>query len=166
MGPSLLPGAVEGPVLDGFEEMRGGDMFFACEVGEGSRHFQDAVVCACGEGKFFHGAPEDVGLGGVEDAVFADSLVRHASVAGSGAKPGFLYPTSGCDAVAHDGGGFAGFGRLEFLDAERRRLDMQVDAVEQRAGNAGAVFLNLHGGAAADMAFVAEVAARVTFRNN
>ena len=52
-----------------------------------------------------------------------------------------------------------GLGPPQFLDGERRRLDVEIDAVEQRAADARAVALDLRGRAAALMARVAEVAA-------
>ena len=69
-------------------------------------------------------------------------------------QPGSLDP------VADDGAGFAPAGGGEFRFRQGADFDVQVDTVEQGAGNAGTVAVHLIGGAAALLVVVAEIAAR------
>ena len=53
-GPASAAGsipiiAVEAAVLDGFGDVLGGNRLTATEIGYGARHFEDAVVRACGQ---------------------------------------------------------------------------------------------------------------------
>ena len=57
-----------------------------------------------------------------------------------------------------------GFFVAEFGERECRCLDVQVDAVEERAADVGAVALHLHGRAAALALRVTEIAARAKAR--
>jgi len=52
----------------------------------------------------------------------------------------------------------------KFSERQRRRLNVEVDAIEQRPADAGAVTLDLRGRAAALVLRVAEVAAREGIR--
>jgi nickel/cobalt transporter (NicO) family protein len=111
-----------------------------------------------------HGLLEEPGGGGVDGAVFTDLRVGHAGVArgktgGRIGETGGLAGAGGDDAGAQGGGGFARFFRLDFGKRERGGFDVEVDAVEQRAGDAGAVALNLRRGAAALTFGVSQISA-------
>ena len=47
------------------------------------------------------------------------------------------------DSFANRGGGLAGIAAGEILIADRRHFDLDVDAVEERAGDAGTIALDL-----------------------
>jgi hypothetical protein len=163
-GGSIKQGAVEGAILDGFEEVRGFDAVGVGEVGDGAGDFEDAVVGAGGEGELFHGLLEELAGFGINGAVGADLGVGHAGVAGGEAgggvgEAGGLAGAGGDDAVAEVGGGFAGFLGLAFGEGEGGGFDVEVNAVEEWSGDAGAVALDLGRGAAAFAFGVAEVAA-------
>ena len=142
--------------------MRGLDFVGAGEVGDGAGDLEDAVVGARGKRKPFHRLLQQVAEGRIERAVFAEVGLRHAGIAGNlrAGKARVLAVAGGLDAGAQGGRGFTGFFRTQFGQREGGCLDMQVDAVEQRAADACAVTLDLHGRAAAGVPGVAEVAAR------
>ena len=48
--------AIQSAVLDGFGEMRHREVLCAFEIGDGARHFEDAVVGARRESLLLHGA--------------------------------------------------------------------------------------------------------------
>ena len=80
--------------------------------------------------------------------------MRHACVTAVGGKLGLgkafvLDRTGGFAAGAHDLGAFARLGFAQFFDSQRRCFDMEVDAVEERAADFGAVALDLRHGATA-----------------
>src|ERR1700724_2148093 len=123
---------------------------------------QDAAVeGAGGEAELLEGVVEQALPGVVETAVAAEVLVRHRRVdrgrAGR-AEAGELHRPRGRDARADDGGGLAR-GGAQLAQREGRHLDVQVDAVEQRAGDAAAVALDQRRQAGAGVAGVAEMAA-------
>src|SRR3989338_2747456 len=60
-----------------------------------------------------------------------------------------LYRSSPIDSLTKGRGGLAGVSAPQFLVAQCRHLHLNVDAVEQRAGDSGAVALNLQWRAAA-----------------
>lgn len=91
----------------------------------------------------------------------ADLRVGHAGVGGGAraCETGELTLAGGLDARADIGGRFGGLLGAEFVDGECGSFDVQVDAVEKRTADTGAVALDLRGGAAAFVFRVAEVAA-------
>jgi hypothetical protein len=68
-----------------------------------------------------------------------------------------LAQAGGCNATANCLRWFPGFGPAQFLDRQWGRLNMEVDAVEQRSADAGAVALDLRRRAAAFVARVAKI---------
>lgn len=91
----------------------------------------------------------------------ADLRMGHAGV-GGGARvreTRELAFAGGLDAGADVGGGLGGLLGAELVDRERGRFDVQVDAIQERAADAGAVALDLRGGATALVLRVAQVAA-------
>jgi len=64
------------------------------------------------------------------------------------------------DPMANHRRGFTRIACRQILVAQRRHLDLDVDAVQQRTGDSGAVTLNLRGGAAAFFLGAGEKSAR------
>src|SRR5207249_12303807 len=73
--------AVEGPVLDGFGDVRGADGLGALDVGNGARDFQNAVVGAGAQTQAGHGVFEQAFALGRNIAIFADLSRAHLRVA-------------------------------------------------------------------------------------
>ena len=164
--------AVERAVLNGLGEVGDGDGGGAFEVGDGAGYLEDAVVGAGGEALLLHGALEQAfGVGG-ELAEGADLLGGHLGVgedgatglAGDGAGGGLeeavvLELAGGEDAGADLGGAFGGGGAAELLVLHGGDLDVDVDAVEERARDLGDVALDHGRGTHAVAGLVVEVAA-------
>ena len=136
---------IERAVLDGLKEMWLLDAVASGQVRDGAGDFQDAVVGASAERELFHRLLEHFAERGVERDVGADLRVAHAGV-GRELSPRVtreltfacgLYPS------ANDSRTFTRRRILQLTDRERGRLDVDVDAVEQRAANARSVFDNL-----------------------
>jgi hypothetical protein len=85
--------AIQGAVLDGFREMRNGKPFGALEIGDGARHFKDAVVSTGGKSLLLHGALKQAFGVGAELAVDANLARRHLGV-GEDFVAGSLKPDS------------------------------------------------------------------------
>lgn len=147
--------------MDGLEEVGRGDDFGPGEVGDGAGDLEDAIVGAGGKVELLHGLLQEVAERVVDGAVLARLPVTHAGVAGGGrtSEAGDLAVAGQAHAFADGGGGFALGGGAEFVDGEGGSLDVEVDAVEERTADAGAVALDLRRRAAALVAGVAEVAA-------
>ena len=75
-----------------------------------------------------------------------------------------LNDAGGVDALADFGGRFTGVFAGQFLIAQGRHFDLDVDAVEQRAGDFGAVALDLQRRAGAFLLRVGEIAAGTSLR--
>ena len=145
----------------------GGDGGGGFEVGDGARDFEDAVVGAGAEIELVHGGAQEFQGIVVELAVDFERLAGHPGVAGDGGgsvKALLLDGAGGEDAFANGGGGLGGVLGGEFLEMDGGDFHMDVDAVEQRAGDALAVALDLHGGAAALAFEVAKEPARTWMR--
>lgn len=141
--------------MDGFGDVRAGDMGRAGQVGDGAGNFQYSVIAAGGELKFAHGVLEQLRALAVRQAMAVD-------VAGFERGIGFALPLSlqgvgGGDARPDRRRSFSGVagGQLGFGDGGN--VDMQVDSVEQRSGEFAPVAADLFGGAAT--ARLAEIAA-------
>jgi hypothetical protein len=85
--------AIQGAVLDGFREMRNGKPFGALEIGDGARHFKDAVVSTGGKSLLLHGALKQAFGVGAELAVDANLARGHLRV-GEDFVAGCLKPDS------------------------------------------------------------------------
>lgn len=147
-GEWLSPvGAVERAVLDGFAEMFGQEGFSALEVGYGARDFQDAVVGAGGEATALDGGSEELFAIGGDGAVFADELGRHLRI---GVEFFFaavaldLNSAGAQDAVTHACGAFDVSVAAQLFVFHGGDCDVDVNTVEQRAGNFRDVTLNLY----------------------
>src|SRR5690348_10442101 len=156
-------GTVEGAVLDGFAEVLGLDGGGGIEVGDGAGDFKDAVVGACGKAEAGDGVFEELFAFGRDGAVFADELGSHLGVGvglSFGSKALLLAPAGGDDAGADGGGILAGGRSAKLFVFHGGNFDVNVDAVEKRAGDFGDVALNHGRRAAAFAGGIAEVAAR------
>jgi hypothetical protein len=133
---------VKRAVLDGLQQVRLLDAVAAREVGDGAGDFQDAVVGAGGQRELLHRLLEHFPERGVERDMGADLRVAHAGVgrelrpgeAGELAFAGGLYPRT------YDRRTFARCVVLQLADGKRGGLDVDVDAVEQRAADPRPVF--------------------------
>ena len=126
--------------------------FGMIQVGDGPGDFENAVVGAGGKCKFLHGVLELLAKRCVEGAVFTDVGLLHAAVATLGGmvvEAPELDRTC-CGATGADWGrGFARLGGTQLFDAESGCLNVNIDAVDEGAADAGAVALDLGEGATA-----------------
>jgi hypothetical protein len=139
---------------DRLGQVRGADGIGALHVGKRARHPLDALHRTRGQIQRGHGALEQALIPGHQPAPALGFVLAELGVefAGAGQLQG--------SAVEHPGpyecGGFAtrrGLSQVLWLDPRHRHV--QVDAVEQRAGQAMAVLLDHVGGAAAPTAGIA-----------
>ena len=132
--------------MDGFGDVFGGEVFGAGEVGDGAGDFEDAIVGAGAEVEIGHRELQKFERRVVENAVGFEFPAAHAGVAGD---LRFLLETflltlaRGDDAFADLRGGFAGFAAGDLAEFDGRDFDVQIDAVEQRAGDAAEIILDL-----------------------
>ena len=137
---------IQGAVLDGFEEVFAGDGLGAGEVGDGAGDAEDAGVGAGGEAEFVHGGTEDGLRGGLEGAEALELAGGEVGVAADAGEVGVAFGLEGAageDACADVGGAFAGGLLGEVFEGDGGDLDVEIDAVEEGAGDAGAVAVDL-----------------------
>ncbi len=159
--------SVEGAVLDRFGDVVRADLLLRVEIGDGPRDFQYPVISARAEiqlrhGHFHHAFRIRAELAERLDLARAHARVR-ASLPFAAETLALNFPHTSHPRA--DGGGR--FGRLvarHFAILHRGHFDVDVDAIEQRAGDAVAVALHLHGRAAAIALRIAEVSARAWMR--
>lgn len=154
--------AVEGAELHRLADMLRLYVFAARHVRDGAGHLEDAVVSPRGEphaleGRFQQGA-RAVGQG----TEFLQPSGGDAGVAGDARplKTAALDRPHGVDPFPDGGGGFRLFRGGELAELHRRHLDMQIDAVEQGAGDPGKIPLRGGGGAGAGAGGMPEIPAR------
>ena len=152
---------IQRSVIDRFVQMHWADWLAVVEVGDGAGDAEDFVVGSGGETEIGHGILEDV-----------LTLVVHAAEL-TGLTMGHVAVVTGTVAVESGGLGAAGYchlaakllarraGRSARKIAKRngRHLDVDVDAVDQRAGDLAHVLFDLGGRAMAVAAGVAAIAA-------
>jgi hypothetical protein len=139
------------------------DVLGTGEVGDVAGDLQNPVIRSRAEVQFVHGHLEHAFGGGVEGAEALELLGGHSGVAadfGGFGKAGSLDFADALDALADLGGGFASGVAGEVLVFHGGDFDVDIDAVEERAGDAVAVALDV-GGAAAAFAF--RIAEEATF---
>lgn len=66
--------SIQGPVIHRFEQLITGDFSQACQIGQGARDFEDAVVGPGAVVEVTHGVLKDAGAFGVELAELAQQL--------------------------------------------------------------------------------------------
>jgi hypothetical protein len=146
--------------VDGFEEVVGGDGIMPGEVGEGAGDFEDAVVGAGREVHLVHGVFQEFARGFVEGGMGFHDAGRHGGVAADvwfAGETGRLHGAGGFDAGADGLGRFPGVGAVEVAELDGRDFDVDVDAVEERTGEALSIRSELVRGAPALTFGVAEV---------
>lgn len=153
---------VERAVLNGFKQVGLRDVPGPGQIGDGAGHLKDAVVGAGGERELLHGLLQQIAQRGAEGAVGLDIGREHPGIGGqAGAAEAHQLILPGLfDALPDGGGGFTGPVTAQLGDGEGRSLDVQVDAVKQRAADPGAVALNLRRRAAAFVFWVTQITAR------
>src|SRR5581483_8357611 len=153
--------SVEGPILNSFAQMARCDICRVIEIGNGARDFQDAVVCAGRKAE-----PRDRCLQQLlaicgNRAVLADQFGRHLCVgidAFFGCESFELTGARADHAIPNRSRIFGSSLSAQFLVLDRRDFDMNVNSIEQRAGNFRYVSLNLRGCAMAFAGWIAEEA--------
>lgn len=100
---------VQRTIVDGLEEVGGGDTVRLGEVGDRAGDAEDAVVGPGGEAQFFHRLLEEVALRPLEGAVFAELPPAEQRIAATGppAEPLSLSGPGGFDPGAHRRRGLA-----------------------------------------------------------
>ena len=160
--------AVEGSILDGLGKVGHGQALRSVEVGDSPRHLEDAVVGAGGESLLLHGTLEQPLGVGAELAVGADLTRGHLRIRvdllAILAEAFALALARGENSFADLGGAFGGGAPAQFLVLNGGNLNVNVDAVEQRAGDLGDVALDHRRGAHAFARFVVEVSAGASLR--
>ena len=157
--------SVQSAVLDGFGDVRDGQMFGSFQVGDGARDLEDAIVGAGGETLLCMARSSRRSAVGTEFAVVADlprassarwrrSSRRTAWKRSAGRSRAAMTrlrisaePSGGCAAA-------------QLLILHGRNLDVDVDAVEQRPGDLRDVALDHRRRAHALARLVVEIAAR------
>ena len=137
------------------------------EIGDGSRDFQDAVVGARGKSHACDGVFQHfLALVG-DGAEFPDQFRRHLRIREDFLLAGesrALTHTGPQHPLAHRGGIFNGACAAELLVLHGGHFDVDIDAVDQRAGNFRNVALNLRWRAVALARRVAEKSAGTFLR--
>ena len=115
------------------------DMLRAIKISNRPRHLEDARVAAGREAEALGDEFEQAVAGFVRLAMFADEACGHLGVAVDAAvsEPLFLDRAAGFDAQGDD---LRRFG-VGAVDVHRRDFDLDVDAVEQGAGDSGTIAL-------------------------
>jgi hypothetical protein len=148
-------------VLQRLGQMSRLDVWTAGQIRNRPRQFEDAVVGARGKLELVHGGFDQAAGGIVQGAVFAYFGGAHIGIAGEiGAGETLaLDLAGGFDAGAHGLGGFTQAGIAQFFIFHARDVDVNVNAVEERTGDALLVFGHYAGGAGAGFDRVAVVTA-------
>lgn len=115
------------------------------EVGDGSRDLENAVVGAGGEVHLLHGVLEITRAGGIERAMFAHEFGGHGGIGGDAFvfAEALALDLAGCGYPLADGGGlFAELGGRQFFEIDERHFDVDVDPIQERAGDFLAVLFD------------------------
>ena len=158
----LLPHPpIETSILNRLRQMLLTDVFRALKIGNGPRHLKDARVAAGGKAEAFGDELEEAVAGFVRLAMFADEARRHLRVAvdAAVAEAFFLNRSAGFDTQGDDLRCF-GVGAVDEIAVfDGRDFDLNVDAVEQRAGDLGTIALNNYRRAGTGVGGVGKIAA-------
>ena len=159
---SLSPSQLQhpGPVLQRLREVVHLDIGRAFEVGDGAADFEHPVVGTRTEVHLAHcGAHEGLGVL-TQDTKCPDLPRPHIGIAGHAQRcqPCTLAVARGFHPGADGGGGFAQRGIGEFVVFHAGHLDVQVNAVQERTGDALAVALDHAHGTGASPLSVTKIA--------
>ena len=121
--------------MDGFGEVLGADVVGSVDVGDGAGEAEDFVVGAGGEAKLVHGLAEESFASFIKRTVAADGAGSHAGVGGGGvgAETLSLAGSGTEDLGTHVGGRSAGGLGAELAIGNGGDVDVEVDAVNERA---------------------------------
>jgi len=141
--------------------MRRLDLFASGQIGNGPSQAEDAGV---GPGRQAEPVSDHLEQGLSFSVGLTEALQLARAHAGVAVNPeifqaGLLDATGGFDAGTDVGAGFNGSVGCQFLVVDAGHLDMQVDAIQQRPGQAGAVALQQRRRAGAVVLGIAEESA-------
>jgi hypothetical protein len=143
-------------VLNRLGHMRGADLLIFFEIGDGPGDFQDSGIGPGAHTQFVDGhLQKPLGVL-VDDAMLPDLLVGHARIAERilGMETIFLPAPGGIDPALDGSRRFAAVFSPEFPVSYGRHLNVNIDPVQQGAGNFRLILADLLGGAPAGMAWV------------
>jgi hypothetical protein len=142
------------------------DFFGTGKIGDGAADFEDAAVGASAQAQFVDGGFEQSLRVVIHGAITLDVSRAHLGVGMDGffLKALELDVTRTIDPLANELRRFAGIAAGEILIADRRHFDLNVDAVEERAGDARAIALDLQRRADAFLLRIGEKAAGTSLR--
>jgi len=153
-------------ILNRFGDVLSSDIGLAGQIGNGAGDFQNTVVGPGRKPQGVDGGLEQSAGVRIDEAMAFDVAAAHLRIAmdqGAGKPLGLDLARPG-DPFADGPRRFCG-GRFEQVFVRHRRdLDMDVDAIHQRAGNFGTIALNLLRCAAACMFGIGMVAARAAMQ--
>lgn len=154
--PSLPPLPIQGSVLDRFGDVAGVDLLFSRQVGDGAGQLEDAVVGAGGETQGVEGLLQQIPGLRIQAAVTADEGWRHGGVVENpGSLVAFRLDGMGTGHPFPDGGGgFPFLSGRECLIIHPGHFHMDVDPVQERAGQFGSVTADLLMGTGAGPVFL------------
>ena len=130
--------------MDGLGDMLGLNFLAAVEVGNGAGDLTDAVIAAGRQAERVKGLPHQLRAGLVQLAEFAQLSRLHIRVAEAG-RPGkalALAASRRLDPRLDRAGRLRFLVAAQIVEIERRDLDDNVDAVEQRPGDAREIIVD------------------------
>ena len=141
--------------------MRGFDLFFAIEVSDRARDLEDLVMRAGGKAQLFNGGIEEFPGLLVEPGVFPELLRGHPGIHDRrGPRKTLFLDAPGAGRPDADAFGAFSFRRdIKFPGGQGRQFHMDVDAVQERSGQAVEIAGDFGRGAAARTARVGQVTA-------
>lgn len=156
----LLPHpTIQAPVLNRFRQVLLANMLRAVEIGNRPRDFEDTAVAARGEAEALGDQFEEAVTGFVRFAMFTDQAGRHLGVTVNAAVAEALFLNRAAGFYSQ-GNHFRRFGvgtidKIAIFD--RRDFVLDVDTVEEGAGDSGAIALNNHRRAGAGVGRVGKI---------
>jgi hypothetical protein len=150
--------AIQFAITHGLGDVTGANHLRACEIGDGSCDFEHAVIGACGQRQPGHRRFQQLPRRWFRAAIAFDFTRRQPRIGFAGALQ-LPFAAAG-HALAHAGAGFGGgVAVAERGTFDPRHVDVQIDTVEQRAGDAGAIAQHLIRRAAAFAGDIAQISA-------
>ena len=139
--------AVEGSVLDGFGNMLEPHVFRLGQIGDGPSHLEHPVIGAGREIQVRQCVLEKQEGGGIELDKLLEFAGTQSGVAGNGSadQPMSLAFAGRFNPLSDLLAGFPRARPVEVGESDGRNLDVQVDPVEQGAGNAAQIRLDFSG---------------------
>ncbi|NIJ78574.1 hypothetical protein FHT08_003708 [Xanthomonas campestris] len=151
-------GTIQFAVADGLGQMPGGNGCTVVEIGNGAGHAQDAMHRARGQLQVFDGAFQQHLITALQATVVIGLSLIQLCIGCTGTRE--LPVACGDYARTHADAVFADFTAAQGLRGQSRYFDMQIDPVQQRAGDAAAIAADAVAAAAATPAAIAGPSAR------